>query len=96
MSHWRHQRNKLYKDLETDGVMGPTAAEEERLGNPKKILNLAPFLLIELGMEIFCTAKPSEVCQAIWQCINQADFHYTKEYLRKHTPGLSVRNAIAK
>lgn len=67
--------------------MGPTAAEEERLGNPKKVLNLAPFLLIELGMEIFCTAKPSEVCQAIWQCINQADFHYTKEYLRKHTPG---------
>ena len=25
---WRHQRNRLYKDLETDGVMRPTTAEE--------------------------------------------------------------------
>ncbi|ODM18159.1 hypothetical protein SI65_06030 [Aspergillus cristatus] len=25
---WRHQRNRLYKDLETDGVLRPTTAEE--------------------------------------------------------------------
>jgi len=29
---WRHQRNKLYKDLELDGVMRPTAAEEHPQG----------------------------------------------------------------
>jgi len=36
---WRHQRNRLYKDLETDGVMRPTTAEEypqgRLLGEPK-------------------------------------------------------------
>ena len=29
---WRHQRNKLYKDLEMDGVMRPAGAEEHPQG----------------------------------------------------------------
>jgi len=28
VEEWRHQRNRLYKDLETDRVMRPTTAEE--------------------------------------------------------------------
>ena len=45
---WRHQRNKLYKDLELDGVMRPTAAEEHPqgrlLGEPKATRALLQFL----------------------------------------------------
>jgi len=39
----RHQQNKLYKDLELDGVMEPTAAEEHPqgrlLGEPEEMTN---------------------------------------------------------
>ncbi|ODM21421.1 hypothetical protein SI65_02265 [Aspergillus cristatus] len=45
---WRHQRNKLYRDLEMDGVMGPTAAEEHPqgrlLGEPRATMALLHFL----------------------------------------------------
>ena len=45
---WRHQRNRLYKDLETDGVMRPTTAEEypqgRLLGEPKATRALLQFL----------------------------------------------------
>ena len=45
---WRHQRNRLYKDLELDGVMRPTAAEEHPqgrlLGEPKATRALLQFL----------------------------------------------------
>ena len=45
---WRHQRNKLYKDLELDGVMRPTAAEEHPqgrlLGEPRATKALLQFL----------------------------------------------------
>ncbi|ODM21420.1 hypothetical protein SI65_02263 [Aspergillus cristatus] len=45
---WRHQRNKLYRDLELDGVMRPTAAEEHPqgrlLGEPRATRALLQFL----------------------------------------------------
>ncbi|ODM18007.1 hypothetical protein SI65_06795 [Aspergillus cristatus] len=45
---WQHQRNKLYKDLETNGVMRPNAAEEypegRLLGEPKATRALLQFL----------------------------------------------------
>ncbi|EYE90595.1 uncharacterized protein EURHEDRAFT_549127 [Aspergillus ruber CBS 135680] len=45
---WRHQRNRLYKDLETDGVMRPTTAEEypqgRLLGEAKATKALLQFL----------------------------------------------------
>ncbi|EYE90022.1 uncharacterized protein EURHEDRAFT_382345 [Aspergillus ruber CBS 135680] len=45
---WRQQRNKLYRDLELDGVMRPTAAEEHPqgrlLGEPRATKALLQFL----------------------------------------------------
>ena len=45
---WRHQRNRLYKDLETEGVMRPTTAEEypqgRLLGEPRVTRALLQFL----------------------------------------------------
>ncbi|EYE96687.1 uncharacterized protein EURHEDRAFT_410473 [Aspergillus ruber CBS 135680] len=45
---WRHQRNRLYKDLETDRVMRPTTAEEypqgRLLGEPEATRALLQFL----------------------------------------------------
>ena len=45
---WQHQRNRLYKDLETDGVMRRTTAEEypqgRLLGEPKATRALLRFL----------------------------------------------------
>ena len=45
---WRHQRNKLYKDLEIDGIMKPAAAEEHSqgrlLGEPRATRALLQFL----------------------------------------------------
>jgi len=45
---WRHQQNKLYRDLEVDGVMRPTAAEEHPqgrlLGEPRATKALLQFL----------------------------------------------------
>ena len=45
---WRHQRNRLYKGLETDGVLRPTTAEEypqgRLLGEPRATRALLRFL----------------------------------------------------
>jgi len=44
---WRHERNKLYRDPELDGVMRPTAAEEHPQGlleEPKATKALLQFL----------------------------------------------------
>ena len=46
---WRHQRNRLYKDLETNEVMRPTTTEEypqgRLLGEPKTARALLQFLV---------------------------------------------------
>ena len=45
---WRHQGNKLYRDLKVDGIMRPTAAEEHPqgrlLGGPRATRALLQFL----------------------------------------------------
>ena len=47
---WRHQRDRLYKDLETDGVTRPNTAEEypqgQLLGEPRATRTQLQFLAI--------------------------------------------------